>query len=235
MISPRYPGQLWYNGGCFIGNTAMNTQDIRQIVAGLPTPLTGLGEAISIRIQEEFAGREVVPRFRFAIHEAIMTCQVYDHFRGTSWLINAGPDPFFGQGMQLAVIRRKTYVEPAPTFCFHATEAENKESIEKTGLLPGSRIGKIPRRNAFVDSVHYIFASLELKDATTWIDRLAERGDFLIYRVRIHGFCLIPDPCAGEIDGRPDGYILDTDRVPRTLLLDRFAIPRSQIGTPASE
>jgi hypothetical protein len=195
----------------------MNRQKVQQIIAGLPLSLAGIRTAISGKIEREFASATEVPKFRFPVHESLMTRAAYDHFRTTDWLLNAGPDIYWGPGMQVAVLRQKVLVYPE--FCFHATEATKLQDILKyNGLYPGNRVGQSPRYPTFCDSVHYIFAALTSEEAATWVERLADRGDFRIYKVRVEGFGLVPDPCAGMVDGRPDGYILNTDHVPLSLI-----------------
>jgi hypothetical protein len=197
----------------------MTRQNVETILAGLPPSLADLGRDIASQFDREFANGAVTT-LRFPVQASLLTREAFDHFRNTEWLLTAGPDNYFGPNYQLAVLRRKVALSPKPEFCFHSTEATNHSDILAEGLFPGNRVGRSPRRRDFGDSEHYIFASLTLDEATRWVERLGNRGDFCIYQLRVRGFDLIPDPCAVMIDGRAEGYILTTDHVPATLIVD---------------
>src|SRR5262245_60785773 len=126
---------------------------------------------MAVRLDEAFKGRDVLRLFSFAVPGSEMTPKVYDFFRPTEWFIVSVPDKFFGEGMEMATIRKKRFVEPSPRTCYHVTPVANQRSIEANGLMPGYKLNKQGRAKLFADSPYYIYASLTETDARDWCRR----------------------------------------------------------------
>ena len=153
--------------------------------------------------------------FAFALPKVQMSPQVYDYFRPSEWFIVAVPEPLLGEGMARVTIREKFYIIPSPGVCYHATPFTNRESIERSGLLPGIKCNKQSRSRMFADSPYYIYASLSEEDAQDWCGRFEEE-QFLIYPVQVGKarIRLFVDPASvDEINRVISGCIIDSPHV----------------------
>jgi hypothetical protein len=198
----------------------MTKQDVERLIAGLPSQIEAVGHAMTGRIEEAFKNSAELRLFSFAVPQSQMTSEVYDHFRPSDWFIVSVPDAFFGQGMERATIRKKCFVLPSPGVCYHATPLTNRQSIERSGLLPGFKCNKQSRGKMFADSPYYIYASLSEREAQDWCRRFAEES-FLVYPVQVGkaGIRLFVDPASvDEMNKVISGYIIDSPHVPPELL-----------------
>lgn len=197
----------------------MIEQDYNNVLNLMSQSFPSVAAAMEERLNHPGPFTDELSPFSFPVASSELQPEVYSLLRPTNWFLVAVPDAYFGEGMLMASIRRKQFVQ-APEMCFHATPATNRDSVEDRGLLPGITLGTGGRSRMFADSPYYIYASLSEQDAREWCGRF-EEDEFLIYPVRsgVAGIDLFIDPCSVDTSRQiVSGYILDTVQVPSNLL-----------------